>query len=193
MVPCAEQKRAVPERGNRSEGVWMFGIGMPEFILLMAIALIVIGPKKLPDLARALGRALGEFKKATADLKDSLEIDAPLSDVERSFKDLNKNLTKDLYKKTLEEAAPKTRVPPESGADEPGNEGNGEKRQFAKVQAAPRETEKGNPSETETLSGELPKDEVPGGNVPDRESSAAAHKPLSKAEQDDKKDEARKA
>ncbi len=72
----------------------MFGIGMPEFLLIMAIALIVIGPKKLPDLAKALGKALGEFKKATSELKDSLEIDKPLSDVKRSFDNLNKDLNK---------------------------------------------------------------------------------------------------
>jgi Tat protein translocase TatB subunit len=72
----------------------MFGIGMPEFLLIMAIALIVIGPKKLPDLAKALGKALGEFKKATSELKDSLEIDKPLSDVKRSFDNLNKDFNK---------------------------------------------------------------------------------------------------
>jgi sec-independent protein translocase protein TatB len=72
----------------------MFGIGMPEFLLIMAIALIVIGPKKLPDLAKALGKALGEFKKATSELKDSLEIDKPLSDVRRSFDNLNKDFNK---------------------------------------------------------------------------------------------------
>ena len=42
----------------------MFGIGVPELLIIMAIALIVIGPKKLPDLAKSLGRALNEFKKA---------------------------------------------------------------------------------------------------------------------------------
>lgn len=73
----------------------MFGIGMPEFLLIMAIALIIIGPKKLPDLAKALGKALGEFKKATSELKDSLEIDKPLSDVKRSFDNLNKDFNKD--------------------------------------------------------------------------------------------------
>ena len=45
----------------------MFGIGMPEMLLIIAIALIVIGPKKLPDLAKSLGRAMREFKKATND------------------------------------------------------------------------------------------------------------------------------
>lgn len=72
----------------------MFGIGMPEFLLIMAIALIIIGPKKLPDLAKALGKALGEFKKATAELKDTMDIDQPISDVKRSFEDLNKDFNK---------------------------------------------------------------------------------------------------
>ncbi len=69
----------------------MFGIGMPELLLILAIALIVIGPKKLPDLAKSLGRALGEFKRATSDLKETLEIDADLSEVKRAFDDMNQD------------------------------------------------------------------------------------------------------
>lgn len=49
----------------------MFGIGFPELLLIMALALIVLGPKRLPDLARALGRGLSEFKRATDDLKQT--------------------------------------------------------------------------------------------------------------------------
>lgn len=49
----------------------MFGIGFPELLLILAIALIVIGPKRLPDVAKALGRGLGEFKRATDEMKQS--------------------------------------------------------------------------------------------------------------------------
>lgn len=48
----------------------MFGIGMPELILILGLALIVLGPKKLPELAKALGKGLAEFRRATDDLKE---------------------------------------------------------------------------------------------------------------------------
>jgi TatA/E family protein of Tat protein translocase len=66
----------------------MFGMSMPEILLILAVALIVIGPKKLPDLAKSLGRALGEFKKATSDFKDSISMDSTLNEVKDEFKDL---------------------------------------------------------------------------------------------------------
>ena len=69
----------------------MFGIGMPEMILILAVALIVIGPKNLPDLAKSLGKALGEFKKATSELKDSLQIDDELKDVKTTFDEINRD------------------------------------------------------------------------------------------------------
>ena len=48
----------------------MFGIGMPELLLILGLALIVLGPKKLPELAKALGKGLLEFRRATDELKD---------------------------------------------------------------------------------------------------------------------------
>jgi len=48
----------------------MFGIGMPELLLILALALIVLGPKKLPELAKTLGKGLAEFRRATDEIKD---------------------------------------------------------------------------------------------------------------------------
>ncbi len=53
----------------------MFGIGMTEMILIVAIALIVLGPKKLPELAKSLGRGFAEFKRATNELKTTFEME----------------------------------------------------------------------------------------------------------------------
>src|SRR5207249_8054693 len=48
----------------------MFGIGMLELLLILVLALIVLGPKKLPELARALGKGMAEFRRATDELKE---------------------------------------------------------------------------------------------------------------------------
>jgi sec-independent protein translocase protein TatB len=70
----------------------MFGIGMPELLLLLAIALIVVGPKKLPELAKALGRGIAEFKKATNELKESLETNTDFSELKQSFDDIQETV-----------------------------------------------------------------------------------------------------
>lgn len=51
----------------------MFNIGLPELLIIAAIALIVFGPNKLPELAKAFGRAMREFRKATEEVKESFE------------------------------------------------------------------------------------------------------------------------
>jgi sec-independent protein translocase protein TatB len=50
----------------------MFGIGMPELLIILVVALIVVGPRKLPDLARSLGKGMQEFRKATDEIKNEL-------------------------------------------------------------------------------------------------------------------------
>ena len=54
----------------------MFGIGMPEILIIMVIALVVIGPHKLPELARTLGKGFAEFKKATEDLQQNFKAES---------------------------------------------------------------------------------------------------------------------
>ena len=59
----------------------MFGsIGMPELIIILVIALIIFGPRKLPELGKSLGRSLNEFKRASQDLQNTLEQEIKLEE-----------------------------------------------------------------------------------------------------------------
>jgi len=87
----------------------MFGIGLPELIIIMAIALIVIGPSKLPDLARALGKGMAEFRKATQEIKDSLDLDEDIEEVKRDLSDSISGIERPMdleYPQTEEEEEP---------------------------------------------------------------------------------------
>src|SRR6185503_20735939 len=58
-------------RGQEHRGMW--NIGMPELIIILVIALIIFGPRKLPELGRSLGKSIGEFKKASNELRNTLD------------------------------------------------------------------------------------------------------------------------
>ena len=51
----------------------MFGLGIPELIVIFVIALVVFGPKRLPDLGKSIGRAMSEFKKAQQEFQESVQ------------------------------------------------------------------------------------------------------------------------
>lgn len=75
----------------------MFGIGLPEMILILALALIVVGPDKLPDLARSLAKGLMDLKKTAEGLKDSFaEEGNPLDDIRPDLEEAAKSLKQNL-------------------------------------------------------------------------------------------------
>lgn len=63
----------------------MFGIGFPELLMVMVLALVVIGPKRLPDIARALGRGFTEFKRATDDLKTTFQEEVRTDEIKQQL------------------------------------------------------------------------------------------------------------
>ena len=62
----------------------MFGIGMQELLVILVIALIVVGPKKLPDLAKSLGRGFAELKRTADDFHSTIMADASLDTAPRT-------------------------------------------------------------------------------------------------------------
>jgi TatA/E family protein of Tat protein translocase len=89
----------------------MFNIGLPELLIIVAIALIVFGPNKLPELAKAFGKAMREFKKATEEVKESFE--AETKDLEELKDTLTQeNLLADLGEEITTSAEPSAETPP---------------------------------------------------------------------------------
>ena len=62
----------------------MFGsLGVPELLLIFAVILIVFGPRRIPEIGRMLGKAMGEFRKATDDLKSTIEREVRLEELKK--------------------------------------------------------------------------------------------------------------
>jgi TatA/E family protein of Tat protein translocase len=101
----------------------MFNIGLPELLIILAIALIVFGPNKLPELAKAFGRAMREFKKATEEVKESFEAETrDLEELKSTLTEQKENLIANLAEEipgvdeetaTSPEVTPEASTPPE--------------------------------------------------------------------------------
>jgi len=65
----------------------MFGIGMQELIIVLIVALIVLGPKRLPEIARALGKGIAEFKRATREVKESVDLEGELREIKKEIEE----------------------------------------------------------------------------------------------------------
>ncbi|MDP3940333.1 MAG: Sec-independent protein translocase protein TatB [Deltaproteobacteria bacterium] len=89
----------------------MFNLGMPEIILILVVALIILGPKKLPEMAKSLGKGLREFRKAADDLKDGIE------------KDLRDEIKKPAQPNLSQPNVMKPEPPPPAGAAEQAEAG----------------------------------------------------------------------
>ncbi len=68
----------------------MGNIGFPEMVLIFVVALLVFGPKRLPELGRSLGRGLSEFRRASSDLKNSIEREIEVSEIGQSIAETQK-------------------------------------------------------------------------------------------------------
>ena len=78
-------------------------LGFSEMLVIFIVALLVFGPKKLPELGKSLGKGIREFKKATEELKSSWEdqvkdVAAPLNDVKRDIHNMGQDMQADFYK-----------------------------------------------------------------------------------------------
>ena len=93
----------------------MFGIGVPELLVILVVALIVLGPKRLPEVAKALGKGLAEFRRATSDLTDEL----------RNAQVLMEEEARQTKRAAAKKPAPKAAVTEASAAQEGHDEPSG--------------------------------------------------------------------
>jgi sec-independent protein translocase protein TatB len=70
----------------------MFGIGSTELIVILVVALLVLGPKKLPEIARSLGKGMAEFRRMSTDVKRTIEMESDRAEEEKKKKEVKEEL-----------------------------------------------------------------------------------------------------
>jgi len=85
--------RAIFSIAFKSKARPMFGnIGLPELLIILAIALLIFGPKKLPEVGKSIGRALREFRRTSDEIKEKIEEEIRAED----FREIKEELKKDM-------------------------------------------------------------------------------------------------
>lgn len=83
----------------------MFNLGMPELIVIFVVALLVFGPKRLPELGKSLGRAMHEFKRSSNEFKESLENEVGTAQIKDELLKQQKELQESLVARQDEPSA----------------------------------------------------------------------------------------
>ncbi len=92
----------------------MFGIGMPELMVIAVIALLVVGPKRLPDLAKSFGKGLSEFRKATEGATETIKTSLHLDDLQKDMNTVKESILHGGQDDTVKHSA----SPPPEGRQE---------------------------------------------------------------------------
>ncbi|MEZ7195752.1 Sec-independent protein translocase protein TatB [Pseudodesulfovibrio karagichevae] len=103
----------------------MFGIGGPELLIICVVALIVIGPQKLPELLRSLGKGVAEFKRVGNEVKSTLDDEVSKAEAAARKKEVDAELARRKAEKAQQEAAAEAVVeaePGTAGAESPADE-----------------------------------------------------------------------
>jgi Tat protein translocase TatB subunit len=113
----------------------MFGIGMPELLVIAVIALLVVGPKKLPDIAKALGKGLSEFRKVTEEATSTIKETLKTDEIQKDMNEIKDSL---LYGKEKEEEKNTPAQPAASAPADPNTPKTADPKPRAEASQEPR-------------------------------------------------------